>query len=269
MLRQRLRSVRQLLRSGGHPPRVDRSTALEEELQFWRDWFRTGGLEWPWEYRDRLDPDLPIQPHVATYLDRLPVEQVRILDVGAGPLTMLGKRHPSKKLEIVPTDLLANEYDGLLAELDVEPPLRTVHADADHLVEQFGPDAFDLVHGQNCIDHTINPLRAIEQMVAVCRPGGYVVLYHAENEGQREHYHQLHQWDFTCQDGSFVIGDRNGHVTDVTRLLAGECDVECLRLDENANPGSEDAVRLAALKQPGYEVAILVGIRKRAPELDN
>jgi SAM-dependent methyltransferase len=267
MLRQNLRSMlHSLRRPVRRPPPVERSTALEDELQFWREWFQTGGLEWPWEFRDRLDPQLPIQPYVATYIDRLNAERVRILDVGAGPLTTLGKRHPSKQLEIVATDLLAPEYDRLFAELGVEPPLRTVHADADRLVEKFGPDAFDVVHGQNCIDHTIDPLRAIEQMVAVSRPGGYVVLYHAENEGQRERYQQLHQWDFTCQDGSFVIGDRNGRVTDVTRRLAATCDVECLRLDGDTDSRAEDAARLAGLKQPGYEVAILVGIRKRPPE---
>jgi SAM-dependent methyltransferase len=267
MLRQTLRSMRQSLRrTRRRPPPIDRSAALEEEIQFWRDWFQTGGSEWPWEYRDRLDTELPIQPHVATYIDRLPAERVRILDVGAGPLTALGKRHAPKQLEIVATDLLAPEYDRLFAELGDEPPLRTVYADAARLVEQFGRDAFDVVHGQNCVDHTIDPLQAIDQMVAITKPGGYVVLYHAENEGLHERYTQLHQWDFTCKDGSFVIGDRNGRVTDVTRRLAATCDVECLRLDSEAGSGTVEAARLDALRLPGYDVAILVGIHKRAPE---
>jgi hypothetical protein len=64
--------------------------------------------------------------------------------------------------------------------------------------------------GQNFIDHMTDPLRAIEQMVAVSKAQGFVVLYHAENEGQREQYRQLHQWDFTCENESFVIRDRRG-----------------------------------------------------------
>src|SRR3712207_3982151 len=78
MFRDRLRSMLHSLRRAAHrPPPVDRSTALEDELQFWREWFKTGGLEWPWEFRDRLDPQLPIQPYVRAFIDRLPTERVR------------------------------------------------------------------------------------------------------------------------------------------------------------------------------------------------
>src|SRR2546430_5369848 len=105
MIPQRLRSIlKDLLRTGRRMPPVDRSVALQEEIQFWRDWFLTGGLQWPYDFRERFDPDQPIQPYVAAYIDRLDAEYVRILDVGAGPLTKLGKTHPSKRLEITATD---------------------------------------------------------------------------------------------------------------------------------------------------------------------
>jgi ubiquinone/menaquinone biosynthesis C-methylase UbiE len=104
----------------------------------------------------------------------------------------------------------------------------TIYANAEALVRQFGKNSYDLVHGQNCIDHTANPFRAIEQMVAVSKPQGFVVLYHAENEGKREQYRQLHQWDFTCEKGDFVIRDRQGRAVNLTRKLAAKCEVECL-----------------------------------------
>jgi hypothetical protein len=100
----------------------------------------------------------------------LEVECVHILDVGSGPLTRLGKKHPSKQLVITVTDLLAYEYDRLLAEFEIEPLVRTVYADAERLVDQFGHNAYNIVHGDNCIDHTVNPLQAIEQMLAVSKP---------------------------------------------------------------------------------------------------
>ena len=210
-------------------PPVNRSLALQQEIQFWRDWFVTGGLQWPQDFRERFNPDQPIQDHLATYIDRLEAECVHILDVGSGPLTKLGKRHPSKQLMITATDLLAYEYDRLLAELAIEPPVRTIYADAERLTEQFGQSTYDIVHGQNCIDHTADPLRAIEQMLTVSKPQGFVVLYHAENEGQKQRYRQLHRWDFTCENGCFVIRDRHEQKIDVTRRLAAYCDVECLR----------------------------------------
>ena len=55
-------------------------------------------------------------------------------------LTGLGKKHPSKQLLITATELLAHEYDRLLAEFEIEPLVRTVYADAERLVDQFGHD---------------------------------------------------------------------------------------------------------------------------------
>lgn len=249
MLPQRLRSIiKRLLRFRRRMPPVNRSVALQEEIQFWKNWFLTGGSEWPQDFRERFNADQPIQDHVATYIDRLDAEYVHILDVGSGPLTKLGKKHPSKQLMITATDLLAYEYDRLLAELEIEPPVRTIYADAERLVEQFGQNAYDIVHGQNCIDHTADPLRAIEQTLAVSKPQGFVVLYHAENEGQREQYRQLHQWDFTCEDGFFVIRDRRGRETNVTKRLAAFCEVECKR--------DGDAILTAIRKKAGREITL-------------
>ena len=223
---------------------ADRPTALQEEIQFWRDWFVTGGLQWRQDFDERFDPNQPIQKHLASYIDRLETDRVHILDVGSGPLTKLGKIHPSKQIMITATDLLAQEYDRLLEDLEMEPPIRTIYADAENLAEQFGRDTYDIVHGQNCIDHTADPLRSIKQMLAVSKPQGFVVLFHAENEGKREQYHQLHQWDFTCEDGFFVIRDRRGRATNVTKELAAVGEVECTRV------------------QDGDDFAILTGIRK-------
>lgn len=212
---------------------VNRSVALQDEIQFWRDWFLTGGSKWPQDFRDRFNPDQPIRDHVAVYIDRLKAECVHVLDVGSGPMTKLGRKHPSKQIAITATDLLAHEYDRLLVEIGVERPVPTIYANAERLEEQFGRNSFDIVHGENCID----PMRAIEQMLAVCKPQGFVVLYHAENEGQRHRYHQLHQWDFTCKDGSFLISYRRGPEINVTKRLAAYCEVECKRIGDEVLTG--------------------------------
>lgn len=244
MLHNRFRSiVEKLLRFRRRMQPANRSFALQDEIQFWRNWFVTSGLQWPQDFHERFNPDQPIQDHIVTYIDRLDSECIHILDVGSGPLTKLGKKHPSKQLVITATDLLAGEYDRLLAEFEIKPLVRTIYADAERLVDQFGQNAFDIVHGQNCIDHTVNPLQAIEQMLAVCKPGGFVVLYHAENEGQREMYRQLHQWDFICENSLFMIRDRRGRKTNVTKKLASLCEIECMHMQNDE--------------------AILAGIRKK------
>jgi len=244
-------------------PQVERSVALDGEIQFWRKWLSTKGMYWPDDFHARLDPDRPIGGHLASYVDRVDAEYVRILDVGSGPLTKLGKTHPSKRLEITATDLLAEDYDRLLAELGIVPPVRTVYADAERLVERFGSGAFDVVHGQNCIDHMADPQRAIEEMVAVCKPGGYVVLFHAENEGEREHYNQLHQWNFTCEGGAFIIRDRKGRTVNVTHRLAALCDVECRRIGESPSAVPEGMNEADVPREARPDAAILTGIHKR------
>ena len=245
-------------------PQVQRSVALRGEVGFWRNWLSTGGMYWPEDFRARFDPERRLEGHLAPYVDRLEAQHVRILDVGSGPLTKLGKTHASKRLEITATDILANDYDRVLAELGLVPPVRTVYANAERLVDQFGPDAFDIVHAQNCIDHTSDPHRAIEEMVAVAKPGGWVVMYHAENEGQREGYNQLHQWNFTCVNGSFVIRDRAGRTVNMTVRLSDRCDVECIRVGESPSAVPEGMDEADVPREARPDTAILTGIHKRA-----
>lgn len=205
---------------------ASRAGGIRSELRFWERWLQTGGLEWPDEYRRRLDPDRPFPEHLAAFLAHLPDGPAHVLDVGAGPLSCLGTRHPSRPIRLTPTDALAPQYDELLRRYQVAPPVRTVYADAERLTERFPADSFDLAHAQNSIDHTRDPLAAIVQMLAVVRPGGYVILGHEENEAENEGYAGLHQWNFTRSGGAFVIRGRGGS-RNVTELLAPHAEVSC------------------------------------------
>jgi SAM-dependent methyltransferase len=204
---------------------ASRAGGIRAELAFWERWLQTGGLQWPDEYRMRLDPGRPFPTALEPFLAHLPPGPARILDVGAGPLTSLGAAHPTRQILLTATDVLAPKYDALLARYGVTPPVRTVFAEAERLVERFGPDSFDLVHAQNSIDHARDPVAAILQMLAVARPGCFVVLGHEENEAENEGYAGLHQWNFTRSGDAFVITGRR--TTDVSRLLAPHADVIC------------------------------------------
>jgi hypothetical protein len=67
----------------------------------WDKWLRTrgAGRYRPEEFARLLDPEEPLSGYYRSLIDPLAESKVRILDVGAGPLTMLGKTHPTKKLE--------------------------------------------------------------------------------------------------------------------------------------------------------------------------
>jgi SAM-dependent methyltransferase len=194
------------------------SKELDHETEFWNEWFKTEGLTWGEDYHFRIDPDASLQQHLH---DCLPSsERVHILDVGAGPLTVLGKKYPGKKLIISAVDPMADSYDKILIENNVEPLVRTKYGIGEKLIEQFNVNCFDIVYCQNALDHSYDPVEGIKQMLAVCKKGGYVVLFHETNEGVNEGYKNLHQWNFCKDKGHFVIWNNNA-LHDIDVLLDG------------------------------------------------
>ena len=198
---------------------------LPHEIAFWDKWFETRGLEWPDDYARRLDPDTPLQGYVTSLLEP-GAQRLRLLDVGAGPLTILGKKWGNRAIEITAVDPLAAEYDRLLAKHGVTPVVRTRAAFAEHLLDVFAPNSFDLAHASNCLDHSVDAVAAIRQMFHVVKPGCYLVLKHAVNEGRNEDYQGLHQWDFWNADGDFMVRGQ-GRATNVTELLRDSAQVRC------------------------------------------
>lgn len=206
-LRRRLQRL--ALRTGPGRRLVWREKGVEHELDFWTRWFESEGLYWPDDYRRRLDPDAPLEEElVADRLDALPGGTVSILDVGAGPLTFLGKRHPRKALELTPIDALADEYDRLLERFGVEPPVRTLQCPGEQLLERFGPESFDVAYARNSLDHSYDPLATIRNMVAAVRPHGFVALRHVRTEGAKQNYSGFHQWNFDLADGRLVLSGK-------------------------------------------------------------
>jgi SAM-dependent methyltransferase len=217
------------LRSKAGFASTDRSAGLRSEIAFWDKVLRTGGWRWREDHRRRLDPAAPLQGWIAQMVDPLPGEELRILDVGAGPLTNLGKTHPTRRLHITATDVLAHEYDALLEKYRISPPVRSVYAEAERLSEVFGENAFDVVVATNSIDHTRDPVEAIRQMIRVAKPGRMVLLDHAENEADHEGYQGLHQWNFSVEDGRFVLRNRERVPVDVGETFAALAEIRCTR----------------------------------------
>ena len=178
------------------------------EVDFWAGWLvgAPGTEQWASDREARLDPDTTIRdPLVRAELERNPAEEVSILDVGAGPVTRLGYRYPGKKLTIVPVDPLADEYDRLLRDAKLDPPIRTVRVAGEALAEHFGSRRFDIAYATNSLDHSADPFTIISNMAAVVRVGGVVLLRHKRNEGDSARYGGLHQWNFDVVDDGLVV----------------------------------------------------------------
>jgi len=184
---------------------------IQHELQFWDEYIRNQGGKWSEEYKRRMDPATPLQSRPAALLP--PGKPARILDVGAGPLTYLGKIHDGKTIDLTAVDPLAFEYDKIIEKYQISPPVRTANVAAEDLTKKFEPNSFDLVFARNCIDHSYSPEHAVLQMIEVARKGCYVLMEHRQNEAEHEQYLGLHQWNFSMlPNGDFIIGSKTDQV---------------------------------------------------------
>jgi len=225
---------RRLVTKAGAGRRLVWRARRQSEVDFWADWLAgaPGTEQWAWDREERLDPTTEIRdPLVRGELERLTSEEVSILDVGAGPLTSLGYRYPGRTVIIVPVDPLAADYDRLLGEAGLEPPIRTIGVAGEDLLERFDRGRFDIAYAANSLDHSADPLAIIANMVSVVRPGGVVLLRHKRNEGESARYGGLHQWNFDAAEGrlrlwndaaEIDVGDALGERVALTASISGQ-----------------------------------------------
>ena len=199
-----------------------------KELAFWERRLRDPEIETAWaQYLPRMDPASPVEDPVASLIAGLPDESVALLDVGAGPLTVLGKTHPEKTLRITATDPLAEDYARIMGEVGIEPPVPTIDCRGEDLLERFDPGSFDVAFSQNALDHSVDPVRVVSNMVELVKEGRFVVLRHRRREGRSENYWGLHQWNFDCEAGEFLLWRGRRERVSMNRVLGSVATVEC------------------------------------------
>lgn len=199
-------------------------SGIEYEIAFWRNWFATSGGQWPQDFQTRFDPDIEIDRYVLKVVGAEEIAKAKILDVGSGPISVLGKKHAGQRLDITACDPLADHYALIASDFGVERAIPIVRAFAEDLSAYFEPDQFDLVHCQNALDHSMEPLRAVLQMLIVTKPGGAVLLRHQLNEAENENYSGFHQWNFDAEDGRFIMWNKQQRL-DVNEHVASFADV--------------------------------------------
>lgn len=180
---------------------------LGEEVNYWRAIMngtfpkkeRCAG------FRRRLTGNDIAHPRLHKYLEKRP----RIIDVGAGPATVIGRTFRGDTLDITAIDPLAREYDALFQETGLTPCVRTIYGLAEE-PEKAIAGKFGLVYSRNALDHARDPFRAIVAMLALVEEGGALVFENNINEGQYEEYRGLHQWNLQPLDGDLLIWNKNG-----------------------------------------------------------
>ena len=189
------------------------------EVEFWSAWVKKRGGRWPRDFVDRLDTELPLRGKILELVNGIESEVISILDCGAGPLTILGKTHPTKNIKITAIDALAHEYQKL--DFPFQPPVLTEFCETEHLLDRFPKDSFDISYARNTLDHSYDPVACIMNMIEVTRPNGYIYIQHSANEAEHEKYQGMHQWNFCIENNSLVIWNKSDrfNMTDLTKAL--------------------------------------------------
>ena len=222
--------------------------ALPGELGFWEWALRDGGRNWnPTEWRNCTNPDFELQPELRELIPAETGAVVRILDVGSGPLTRVGKKWAGREVRVVPVDPLADQYNALFARISLRPLVPPLPCDGEKLLEKFEPNFFDLAYASNSLDHSYDPVAAIGQMLAVVKPQHYLYLWHAANEGLRERYTGLHQWNFDYRGGEFVVSDGR-HTRSLSEIYRTQAEVRC---QFEVERGSDVRIIVARLRKIG------------------
>lgn len=195
------------------------------ELEFWDGWIRSGGSSWPHEFKSRMDRSTKY-----VFADELlrgkqdGQKSFRVLDVGSGPVTFVGYTMPGYDLNVIATDPLADEYDRLWNKHNKQPPIKSIPLQAEKLTQHLEQNSFDLVSSRNALDHGVDPMQAIREMLQLVKPGHKVILMNFINEGEHAGYGHMEQWNFMNENGALHIwkpgADNNINVSDKLRGLA-------------------------------------------------
>jgi SAM-dependent methyltransferase len=161
----------------------------------------------------------------------LPPGPCRVLDVGAGPITKAGTFVAGRDVEIIAVDPLADIYAEVIAAAGVTVPLPTQFAFGEDVSARFDADSFALILCTNALDHAIEPLWCLIEMLILARTGAHIILQHGVNEAESENYSGFHQWNFSAEDGRFIIWNRERRL-DATTILAPCARLAC-HVDNN------------------------------------
>jgi SAM-dependent methyltransferase len=185
------------------------SDGVASEIHFWRQWIEKKGAAWPEDFSERFDPSKKFSPWLESILPFSSGSTVEVLDVGSGPITSLGYASERYRILITATDALAKSYNELLAEANLPPPVRTQECKAEHLKDFFGNKRFDVCHSRNALDHCIDPRVAILNMCELLKPNGVLFIEVYREEGERENYEGLHNWNFSNESGHLILWRQN------------------------------------------------------------
>jgi len=140
--------------------------AVAHELKFWKGFVQTPRFLDGWVANVKT-PELQ-----QSVYDFIKSKDAKILDVGSGVVSILNGT-PCRALNSV--DLLGNLYPFVF-DYEKHAMKQPVSIAGEYLLEKVQRDFYDIVHMSNAIDHAVDPKLVFENLVACCKPGGFIIL---------------------------------------------------------------------------------------------
>ena len=192
---------------------------IRSELQYWEQYIVTKGYGETEEFYRYTASERPFILENDIWL-----RETDFIDIGSGPFSLCGTKTTRTDLHFQAVDMLAPIYRAIKQHYGLITEVNPEFAIMECLSEQFGYECFDIVHISNALDHTFDPMTTIEQLLAICRIGGKVILQHHQNEAEAAKYDGLHQWNCTLQNGKFEIWNKELRI-DVAENLGDSVEI--------------------------------------------
>lgn len=221
-----------------------------QEVNFWENWVKTGGSQWPDGFKRKTNPDAPLIGTAEAFLTELghdPARVCKVLDIGSGPLSYVGTKSDTYSIDLTIVDPLADDYNRLLDAKGVTGVARPQEGYFETATRQFGTNAFDLVWCFNSLDHSMDPLLGLFNLLSVCRIGGGLILSFHPNEADRGKYQGLHQWNLDYQEDKIVMSQM-GRQMNLMPLLEQQQIVSLTQLEDDIAGGGKGPILLKVKK---------------------
>jgi|GEM_PF-2777679 len=155
-----------------------------------------------------------------------------VADVGCGASFCTGNKLHGQELNMRWIDPLADRYNRILAK---HPELHLPQVEfgmAEHVSALFPQSDVDLIHIQNALDHSEQPVKSIIESLRALAIGGKLYLKHFPNEAEKENYRGFHQFnvDTDTATGHLIIwNDAERH--DINTLVEDFATIELHQSD--------------------------------------
>lgn len=177
-------------------------SATQEELVFWRNTIENPDSKHYHNFKKRCEPNKPLNDFVEKYCSTR--TNNIILDVGSGPISIVGTTHKLIDFEVIAIDPLANEYHKILLDNKVYQATTPISLAGEDISQMFQNNYFDIAYARNSIDHSLNPVKIVSNMINVVKPDGFIVMTHIHKQAP-PCCNGLHNWSFTKKLDDFII----------------------------------------------------------------